>query len=96
MRVRNLDYSPTLVAMSMIPVYGPEWRQLTPREVCRLQDFPEDYRYHPKHVHKHMGNAVSVRVVQHVARWLLSPASHVERSTRVVAVAVTEASSEKA
>lgn len=68
-RVRNLDYSPTLVAMSMIPVYGPEWRQLTPREVCRLQSFPESYEYHPKDCYKQMGNAVNVKVVQHIVEW---------------------------
>lgn len=70
-RVRNLDYSPTLVAMSMIPVYGPEWRKLTPREVCRLQSFPDTYQYHPKDCYKQMGNAVNVHVVQELARWLL-------------------------
>lgn len=74
-RVRNLDYSPTLVAMSMVPVYGPEWRKLTPREVCRLQSFPDTYKYHPTHCYKHMGNAVNVHVVQHIAEWLLSDAS---------------------
>lgn len=71
-RVRNLDYSPTLVAISMIPVYGPEWRKLTPREVCRLQAFPDSYHYHPKQYSKQMGNAVNVKVVQHVAEWLLN------------------------
>jgi len=70
-RVRNLDYSPTLVAMSMIPVYGPEWRYLTPREICRLQDFPESYHYHQKDCYKQMGNAVNVKVVRHIAEWLL-------------------------
>ena len=71
-RVRNLEYSPTLVAMSMIPIYGPEWRKLTPREVCRLQSFPDSYQYHPKHCYKQMGNAVNVTVVRHIAEWLSS------------------------
>jgi len=71
-RVRNLDYSPTLVAMSMIPVYGPEWRKLTPREVCRLQSFPDTYQFHPTQCYKQMGNAVNVRVVRHIAEWLIA------------------------
>jgi DNA (cytosine-5)-methyltransferase 1 len=70
-RVRNLAYSPTLVAMSMIPVYGPEWRWLTPREICRLQDFPDSYIYHEQDCYKQMGNAVNVKVVRNVAQWLI-------------------------
>lgn len=71
LRVRNLDYSPTLVAMSHVPVYGPEWRFLTPREVCRLQDFPDTHRFRSARVlMKQMGNAVSVRVAGEVAQWL--------------------------
>jgi hypothetical protein len=33
-RVKRLDYIPTLVAMSMIPVYGPESRKLSPKVVA--------------------------------------------------------------
>ncbi|NDE13746.1 DNA cytosine methyltransferase [bacterium] len=71
-RVRGLEYSPTLVAMSMIPVYGPEWRYLTRREVCRLQDFPDSYHYDEHECYKQMGNAVNVRVVRHIGEWLFS------------------------
>ena len=40
-RVKGTNYSPTLVAMaSMIPIYGPLNRQLTPRECARLMSFP--------------------------------------------------------
>lgn len=41
------------------------------REICRLQAFPDSYQYHPKQYSKQMGNAVNVKVVQHVAEWLL-------------------------
>ena len=72
-RVRNLDYSPTLVAMSMIPIYGPGWRFLTPRELCRLQDFPESYQYsnNIKIFYKQIGNSVNVKVIREITKWLL-------------------------
>ena len=41
-RIKKIDYSPTLVAMtSMIPIY--KNRHLTPRECARLQSFPENF-----------------------------------------------------
>lgn len=65
-RVRNLSYSPTLVAMAMIPIYGPEWRFLTPRELCRLQDFPSSFKpcSNKKSFYKQIGNSVNVQVIQ--------------------------------
>jgi len=40
-RIKNTNYSPTLVAMmSMIPIYGPKSRYLTPRECAKIQSFP--------------------------------------------------------
>lgn len=74
LRIKNIDYSPTLVATSNIPVYGPEWRYLTPREVCRLQDFPDTYIMSPKDrvCYRQMGNAVNVKVIKRVAEWLFS------------------------
>lgn len=71
-RVRKSDCCPTLVAMAMIPVYGPRWGLLSPREVCRLQDFPDTYIHadNPSTCYRQMGNAVNVRVVKEVAQWL--------------------------
>ncbi|NDE16827.1 DNA (cytosine-5-)-methyltransferase [bacterium] len=72
LRARNLDYSPTLVAMANTPVFGPEWRFLTPRELCRLQDFPDTHHVdNSAALKKQMGNAVSVRVAREIAQWLL-------------------------
>jgi len=65
-RAKKLDYSPTLVAMcSMIPIYGPYSRHLTPRECARLQSFPESYILHkdPKVNYKQFGNAVNVKMI---------------------------------
>ena len=74
-RIKNIDYSPTLVAMaSMIPIYGPESRQLTPRECARLQSFPDTYIIHEndKIAYKQFGNAVNVKMIERSARFLIN------------------------
>lgn len=74
-RIKNIDYSPTLVAMtSMIPIYGPKSRIFTPRECARLQSFPEDYIIHnnDKIAYKQFGNAVNVKMIEHSARFLIN------------------------
>lgn len=70
-RVKKCDYIPTLVAMSMIPVYGPKKRTLTPRELLRLQSFPDTFEYDEKHIYKQVGNAVNVKMIEQCARFLL-------------------------
>ena len=73
-RIKNTDYAPTLVAMaSMIPVYGPESRELTPRECARLQSFPDSFIIHKndKTAYKQFGNAVNVKMIERSARFLI-------------------------
>lgn len=70
-RVKRLDYIPTLVAMSMIPVYGPESRKLSPRELLRLQSFPDNFQYDEKSIYKQVGNAVNVKMIQKCAEFLI-------------------------
>lgn len=73
-RVKQLDYSPTLVAMaSMIPIYGPYSRQLTSRECARLQSFPDDFILNkdPKVNYKHFGNAVNVKMISWCVSFLI-------------------------
>jgi DNA (cytosine-5)-methyltransferase 1 len=73
-RIKNIDYTPTLVAMtSMIPIYGPLHRPLTPRECARLQSFSENYIIHPddKVAYKQFGNAVNVKMIENCARFLI-------------------------
>jgi DNA (cytosine-5)-methyltransferase 1 len=70
-RVKRCDYIPTLVAMAMIPVYGPERRKLTPRELLRLQSFPDTFQYNEKNIYKQVGNSVNVRMIERCARFLI-------------------------
>jgi DNA (cytosine-5)-methyltransferase 1 len=74
-RIKNINYSPTLVAMaSMIPIYGPKQRYLTPRECARLQSFPEEYIIHndDKIAYSQFGNAVNVKMIERSARFLIN------------------------
>ena len=70
-RVKRCDYIPTLVAMSMVPVYGPESRKLTARELLRLQSFPDTFKFHEKKIYKQVGNAVNVKMIEHCAKFLI-------------------------
>ena len=73
-RIKNINYSPTLVAMtSMIPVYGPESRTLTPRECLRLQSFPDSFKKseNDNTSYKQIGNAVNVKMVERCSRFLI-------------------------
>jgi DNA (cytosine-5)-methyltransferase 1 len=74
-RIKDINYSPTLVAMaSMIPIYGPKSRYLTPRECARLQSFPEEYIIHEndKIAYSQFGNAVNVTMIERCARFLIN------------------------
>jgi len=70
-RVKKCDYIPTLVAMSMIPIYGPQQRKLCPRELLRLQSFPDDFQIEEKHIYKQIGNSVNVTMIERCARFLI-------------------------
>jgi DNA (cytosine-5)-methyltransferase 1 len=70
-RIKRIDYIPTLVAMSHIPVYGPLDRKLSSRELLRLQGFPDDFEYDEKTIYKQVGNAVNVKMIEKCARFLI-------------------------
>jgi DNA (cytosine-5)-methyltransferase 1 len=70
-RAKRPDYAPTLVALSQVPVYGPLRRRLTPRELLRLQSFPDSFQYDERHVYRQVGNAVNVTVIERCARFLV-------------------------
>jgi DNA (cytosine-5)-methyltransferase 1 len=70
-RVKRPDYAPTLVALAQVPVYGPESRKLTARELLRLQSFPDTFKYDEKSIYKQVGNAVNVKMIERCARFLI-------------------------
>ena len=72
-RVKFPDYTPTLVAMCHIPIYGLEKRHLTPRECLNLQSFSQDFKINTKDkkIYKQIGNAVNVVVIEKSARLLI-------------------------
>ena len=70
-RVKRCNYIPTLVAMAMVPVYGPESRKLTPRELLRLQSFPDTFVFDEKTIYKQVGNAVNVKMIERCAKFLI-------------------------
>jgi DNA (cytosine-5)-methyltransferase 1 len=72
-RVSRSDYSPALVAMNQIVYVGCRGRKLTPREVARLQSFPEDFKICSSFnkAYKQFGNAVNVNVVEQILHYLL-------------------------
>jgi len=71
-RVKRPDYAPTLVALSQVPMYGPLGRKLTARELLRLQSFPDSFEYEDGCVHKQVGNAVNVKMIERCASFLVN------------------------
>lgn len=71
-RVKRCDYVPTLVAMAMTPIYGPESRRLAPRELLRLQSFPDEFIFDEKKIYKQVGNAVNVKMITQCAGFLMA------------------------
>lgn len=73
-RVKRDNYSPALVAMSQIVYVGEKNRKLTPREVARLQSFPDTFKLPLSNsvAYKQFGNAVNVEVVKWATKILFS------------------------
>lgn len=73
-RVKRANYSPALVAMAQIVYVGAQKRKLSPREVARLQSFPDSFHLHPSMsvAYKQFGNSVNVEVIKRMARYLVS------------------------
>lgn len=72
-RVKRANYSPALVAMAQIVYVGEKKRKLSPREVARLQSFPDSFILPESTsvVYKQFGNSVNVDVIIWAARHIL-------------------------
>ena len=72
-RVKRGNYSGALVAMAQIVHVGSKRRKLSPREVARLQSFPDTFKIaESKSVaYKQFGNSVNVAVITHMAKFLI-------------------------
>jgi DNA (cytosine-5)-methyltransferase 1 len=83
-RVKRATCSPALVAMAQIVYVGEKKRKLTPREVARLQSFPESFLLPSSHsvAYKQFGNSVNVEVI----RWA---ATHLFRMTALATATTT-------
>ena len=71
-RVKRPTVFPSLVAMVQIPIVGKYKRRLTPREVARLQSFPDSFipNANDHQAYKQFGNAVNVNCVQFLTEQL--------------------------
>jgi DNA (cytosine-5)-methyltransferase 1 len=72
-RTKRTNYSPALVAMAQIIHVGSRRRKLTPREVARLQSYPDSFKIHPSSgtAYKQFGNSVNVEVIKRMAKFLV-------------------------
>lgn len=72
-RIKRANYSPALVAMAQIVYVGEKKRKLSPREVARLQSFPDSFKLPAAAgtAYKQFGNSVNVEVIKYAARVLL-------------------------
>ena len=59
--------------MVQIVYIGEKRRKLTPREVARLQSFPDSFQLHPSNSvsYKQFGNSVNVEVIKWASNHLL-------------------------
>ena len=61
-RIKKINYFPTLVAIVQTPIYGKLKRHITPRECARLQSFPDNFILdsNDRYAYKQLGNSVNV------------------------------------
>jgi DNA (cytosine-5)-methyltransferase 1 len=73
-RVKRATYSPALVALAQIVYVGEKRRKLCPREVARLQSFPDSFKLPAATAvaYKQFGNSVNVEVIKYAMRHILT------------------------
>lgn len=89
-RIKRRTTAPSLIAMTdtQVPIIGWQKRYMTPRECARLQSLDElkELPRTSTHAFHALGNAVNTRVVELVARALLSSTnavSHITETTQI-------------
>jgi len=72
-RMKRSLYSPALVAMNQIVYIGSKKRKLSPREVARLQSYPDSYiiNENMNKAYKQFGNSVNIKVVSKILKHLM-------------------------
>lgn len=77
-RVKRTTYSPALVALAQIVYVGEKRRKLCPREVARLQSFPDSFKLPAATAvaYKQFGNSVNVEVIKYAMRHILAKMAH--------------------
>ena len=77
-RVKRATYSPALVALAQIVYVGEKRRKLCPREVARLQSFPDSFKLPATAsvAYKQFGNSVNVEVIKYAMRHILTKMAH--------------------
>lgn len=73
-RVKKPTYFPGLVAITQTSIVGKYKRRLTPREVARLQSFPDDFKFiaEDKVTYRQLGNSLNVEIIKFMASRLLN------------------------
>jgi DNA (cytosine-5)-methyltransferase 1 len=73
-RVKRATYSPALVALAQIVYVGEKRRKLCPREVARLQSFPDTFKLPASAAvaYKQFGNSVNVEVIKFAMQHILN------------------------
>jgi DNA (cytosine-5)-methyltransferase 1 len=70
-RAKRATYLPALVAITQTSIIGPRERRVSPREVARLQGFPDTFVFPDQPAsatYRQMGNGVNVGAVWHIFR----------------------------
>ena len=72
-RIKRVNYSPALVAMTQIVYIGKLKRKLSVKEVSKLQSFSENFKFHTSNSvsYKQFGNSVNVKTVEYICNLLL-------------------------
>lgn len=86
-RVKRLNYFPTLVAINNTPIIfdnvSNQYRRITPREAANLQSFNDDFILENNQtIYKQLGNAVNVLIIEKLANKLFALSKKDKRKSK--------------